>query len=565
MYKKITLFALVISISGIAVRFCTVQYPIIYKILKCFNYDLCGVNQIFKITDTDLNVFFNLVLFIGAIVYFLSKEKETRILRFYFTALFLVLVIYFPLVLGYYIYKFKLEVEFVFWFCLSIGLRIFVVYFLYKSIHYLNQLKTLDSNVFHPSKPIEIPYVTANKRSRLFHLIIDFAIFIVIIAPLLTAVKFHEISDLFGANSIVENQVLSSVILIVFSTIFYFISETLFGTSPAKGLTESRVVDYEGLKPSTRAVFKRTLCRSIPFNPVSFLFKANWHDSLSKTQVGKEKRTGMNGYWYFLLIPIFILTIHELDVFNKESERIRDKEIALRSYNEQRADFLYALKTLDTNSVFQLNHRDYLDSDRFLKVENITENEVEFSIFDVNHVNDTNYSNYTIPDIEDGYYESDDVKIKVKKEDLQKLIASQNQSPQYYQDKKEQFRGITNIPLLYRSYITNTFQLNSPNLEVSHSYFSNNSWALEVNNLGIDAEIISIVSNNKNLSWKKSDFPMLIPQNGRFILEKNFSPNEYNVKLTMTIKDNLDRKFVYDVYVVLDYMRVVYVKVRLRK
>ncbi len=67
---------------------------------------------------------------------------------------------------------------------------------------------------------------------------------------------------------------------------YYFFSEGLFGRTPAKLLTGTRVVDLDGARPTLWRIFRRTLSRFFPFEPLSFLTRGTgWHDRWSDTVV----------------------------------------------------------------------------------------------------------------------------------------------------------------------------------------------------------------------------------------------------------------------------------------
>jgi uncharacterized RDD family membrane protein YckC len=72
---------------------------------------------------------------------------------------------------------------------------------------------------------------------------------------------------------------------------YYLLTEGLFGRSVAKFITGTIVIDKTGMKPSFRAIFKRTLCRYIPFEALSFLGNTGkgWHDTISDTYVVDKK------------------------------------------------------------------------------------------------------------------------------------------------------------------------------------------------------------------------------------------------------------------------------------
>ena len=67
--------------------------------------------------------------------------------------------------------------------------------------------------------------------------------------------------------------------------------ESLSGRTLGKLITGTIVVNENGKKPDFGTVFKRSLCRLIPFNAISFLFNPGlgWHDSISDTYVVNKK------------------------------------------------------------------------------------------------------------------------------------------------------------------------------------------------------------------------------------------------------------------------------------
>jgi uncharacterized RDD family membrane protein YckC len=91
----------------------------------------------------------------------------------------------------------------------------------------------------------------------------------------------HPSADLYA-------QLLSYVLMFF----FYFLWENHTQKTPGKYVTKTRTVTKDGLRPDTRTILIRTLCRFIPFDNLSFLIGKNpigWHDRLSKTIVIKEE------------------------------------------------------------------------------------------------------------------------------------------------------------------------------------------------------------------------------------------------------------------------------------
>jgi len=73
---------------------------------------------------------------------------------------------------------------------------------------------------------------------------------------------------------------------------YYFIFEATTQRSPAKFITGTKVITFEGEKPSAGTILKRTFCRMIPFNAFSFLGELGkgWHDTISDTYVINVKK-----------------------------------------------------------------------------------------------------------------------------------------------------------------------------------------------------------------------------------------------------------------------------------
>lgn len=82
-----------------------------------------------------------------------------------------------------------------------------------------------------------------------------------------------------------------NIIMLIISITYYTLFESLSGRTLGKLITGTIVVDENGKKPDFGTVFKRSLCRLIPFNAISFLFnpRLGWHDSISDTYVVNKK------------------------------------------------------------------------------------------------------------------------------------------------------------------------------------------------------------------------------------------------------------------------------------
>ena len=131
-------------------------------------------------------------------------------------------------------------------------------------------------------------------RDRFFNGIIDFvfiSVFIFVFSFFVVIIGNVFQWDIYSAW--VEIMISLGVVgtYLSFATIYYLFLESLFGRTIGKIVTGSVVVDENGLKPSFKIIFIRTLCRLIPFEALSFLSKSArfWHDSFSKTYVVEKK------------------------------------------------------------------------------------------------------------------------------------------------------------------------------------------------------------------------------------------------------------------------------------
>lgn len=75
-------------------------------------------------------------------------------------------------------------------------------------------------------------------------------------------------------------------------SIYYLLMEILTARTIGKYITGTMVVDYYGNKASSQHIAMRTLCRFVPFDPLSFLGEdgKGWHDKWSQTLVIDVKK-----------------------------------------------------------------------------------------------------------------------------------------------------------------------------------------------------------------------------------------------------------------------------------
>jgi uncharacterized RDD family membrane protein YckC len=89
----------------------------------------------------------------------------------------------------------------------------------------------------------------------------------------------------YGDYRLLDN--VGTYIFILF--LYYFVVESIFGTSIGKLILGYIVVDAYGNKPTIKQLFKRSVSRLVPFEAFSCFKWKGWHDEWSDTMVISKK------------------------------------------------------------------------------------------------------------------------------------------------------------------------------------------------------------------------------------------------------------------------------------
>jgi uncharacterized RDD family membrane protein YckC len=133
----------------------------------------------------------------------------------------------------------------------------------------------------------------ASHGQRFINYIIDAAI----VYSLIFGLSFTMvlIADFPGATSLLEwlensNGLEEYLVYFLIMIPYFTLMESIFSKSFGKFITKTIVVLEDGSKPESGIILKRTLCRIIPFDALSFLGSPSrgWHDSIANTYVVKK-------------------------------------------------------------------------------------------------------------------------------------------------------------------------------------------------------------------------------------------------------------------------------------
>jgi uncharacterized RDD family membrane protein YckC len=136
-----------------------------------------------------------------------------------------------------------------------------------------------------PEKPIQkvnlqeydmVAYTTIGHR--FVHYLIDV---LFLLPTLIFSFQFMSIAR-FGDSDVLA--LLFRLIFLLSYLLYCFFSEAIFSQTLGKMVTRSCVVS-DGAPLTIGRIFRRTMARLIPFDPIAFLFGAKWHDSASATSV----------------------------------------------------------------------------------------------------------------------------------------------------------------------------------------------------------------------------------------------------------------------------------------
>lgn len=544
--KKILALIFLVSTFGLfseAIAMFDIQrQSIMFSVMEWMNYISPTINlylidarvlSTYNHTNGLIINYFNLVfyvtLFLGGILYLISKGKETRIIRFSFAVLLLSKVLIFLFIIPNNLMHFDQIKDFpykwiqIFYFFLNHGVWAYLSYYVLTTLTKERELE-MWSDAKKAISPIGL--VDTPRAQRLTHVILDSILCLLISAFFV----FNSIdkSVLAGIQSIAGERVAVYVLFFICSLIYYIFFEVVFGATPAKFLTESRVVTLEGKKISLKQGTLRTLYRHVPFANLSFLFGPDGaHDYWSKTLVVKENRIGVKAKTYLLFFPaILMIGAGSFWAYEKYQEKKAD-DFNRKNYVFKIQNIQNELSHLDTTVVLQLSNVIGMpeDSTRFLKVESIQGDSVVFELF-------KKYGEYgETYDIESAYLllPATLPTIKVNKSKLHNCYISDYDNYKMGERKGEQFFEDDQ-----KYEINKIHRLFGPSIQYDRpigTSFSNSELVqIELLNTGSSGRILGIENLKGNIKWANS-FPMQIDGLDKSFSQAHFSLNGENYKM----------------------------------
>lgn len=264
----------------------------------------------FQFSETSIEVYYFNFLFYalmiaGCTLYFISNYKETKLLLFVFSLIFFrnFAPLFFSLGIFFQILSYSFIQLLILIF--SSLFQVIIVIVTYWIIKDLLSKKELNIN----QEGEHQYWIPASKFTRIVHLVLDLFFCILLLYPLaFSLVKSAFFETIVTNLNDTQQRLVVYLLTVIFRFIYYFIFESIFSVTPAKILTNTIIVNNNGVKASFKSIFKRTLSRFVPFESLSCITNG-WHDTWSETNVFQLKKTKFSGLFYaslFLIIAIVV-------------------------------------------------------------------------------------------------------------------------------------------------------------------------------------------------------------------------------------------------------------------
>lgn len=554
MQKKTTLAIFTIIILGIFNEIFPVFFEsnLIYYLKELFTFfDLeIGHSHFFY---NPINVSFYVLLFIAIVIY-LINSKEIRLLRFLIAVMFLSNVFNLAglFITGWGFYKLIL-----------IGWKCFILFTLYKILSFLRKDKVIETMIREYGDPNEIIIVESTLLKRFFNHVIDTVIIILFFSSLMFGgTRFVKVVSILESVETTFGEKLGVwVIIAVISVAYYFISEYVLQASPAKFLSETRVIDESGNGPKGNNILTRTFSRLVPFEAFSFFTGSGWHDRWSGTFVAKEKNEGIRPGWYFFFIPLVVIVVlffYSLDDKIQGYKMEKQRESDYNTHIEELGDKLDKLSLKNIIILKQSGFSNYDERFVYIKPEKITDDEVRFVRIMPLQTEIEGYGGKkqviykTSPrDIEKAYHlQKDTLKLyTINKGNLKKGVLSFEEHPDHrmYGSPLFGMDVFNDGTVYYIQGIDDYFSLNLI-LDSEPYYYENGKKILRLINNGWSANIVSITDNDTRKKSVWSTEKESLYQGEYLFLQSTDADSSEDVDINIVLKDTLNDTHAFRLY-----------------
>ncbi|GEL12065.1 hypothetical protein FGL01_28040 [Flavobacterium glycines] len=453
--------------------------------------------------------------------------------------------------------------------------QIFIIVISFRILKYLSSDKELDFSEKVYGEHISKEYTVATKSQRFLNYLVDTLVWIIVYSSIFSTVNSLVFMQKQIDSSLIENNTMANqfvgdssnnnfialLYLLLFRFIYYIFFEFVFKASPAKFLTETRVMDYSGEPTNFKEIFLKTTFRNIPFNTITFLFGYNLQDNWSATEVFKEKRVGVSGNkylgYFFIIAGSFFLVYLGVRFYEKKHE----ENFQVQLLEEKIKHNKKALSELEIGDIIIIHHYDSNDYGQYiLKINRIIGEKVYFNMIDSN---DYNYPEDELIIVnKDKYFLNELETFSVNKKNLSKAIISVDEMKmnENHEVVNPEGFGFKLLNDKKNYFIINVLALRKPILKIEKARWSEtNNVVKELNfsisNLGISSKLIAIKSNQDDVLWgleSSTILPIQIPNkkndSNSYVLNlKGKGDNLNNSDFTISVQDSLGKIYDYQI------------------
>jgi len=508
-----------------------------------------GGRSLFQVNGLSyINAIFEGLLLTGVILYVTSKHRESRLIRFVMAIILLSNVLSFTYSLArfcFLIAPWHLKPKDLLFDAFFYIANLFWIYISYQILRYFNTQKELQVEFYEENSTQQLYFTDASLWDRAFHPFIDLIVCIMLFSPLMQFYIFKSSGGGYSFGFPSVSKLTFYVMIILCRLLYYLLFETVLGVTPGKLLTETRVINNEGKKPSPVNVAGRTFLRLIPFEALSFFGYKGLHDKLSNTSVVEEKKTGVRGVYYLWVIPAMMMIVYFYGNIQKEYNQYKEKQVFNAKLDQRDNELKNKLQNLTTNDVIALNSAESqnmaeMTTRTFLKAEKIGQDSITFSIV---VVHSPDYEEVPEAVIEKAYSAAKSALPRVTF-CRRAILAALRQHGETYMNTPDNVIPLTVNNLKYTVKSIDTYFMANITLGLSHDY-GPHYFSIDVANNGWKADLINVQVLEGDIKIT-TPLPLHLNSKGR-ILEgtTNGSANDY--KLYLTVLDTLNRTQLYEV------------------
>lgn len=503
-----------------------------------------------------LNISLYFFLLLGAVLYPLSKFRETRLLRVVLSIILFQNLVF--LLLSLFSIPMITQQNWVLIFIVGLCKYVLLIYLSYTLLNKLQKTKELDIEFREADGETIFIANESSRMQRFFHMLFDSIIYFFMLLSLITQPQPYLTprEPDFGFD---QNVVFALSFLLRFS--YYSFFEIVFKSTPGKFFTESRVIKNDGLKLGPEHIFGRNLARFIPFNSFSFFARTGWHDLFSGTTVVREIPTGAHGAKYLWIVPgLALVLVPAILGYEKYNDQRRVQRLQLGRKTEHDAKVFQiqqGLEDLSTSDIIQITpvtmydlHPDtvrlpgffdkdfkYYEKDLFIKVEKIEQDSISTRLI----VMPAGLDDLRLGRIERFYLDSRDtlLKLRIGLDQLRNCYTPD------YEEYKEAHRAARLIKSDAYYEIKQIARLFEPSIHLGPIFANKAEIELRLENWGWPAQLVELSATKGNIKWT-NEIPCPFPSGYPSLELKGNGYKENEVyELKLTLLDSMDRKHRY--------------------